>query len=90
MLGMAFAVPQTPHLLLRRDKGERMRMLSAVLGGRLGLHPPEARCSVLCPARTAWHPSWSEAECVVEFAHLTGATLGFAEGEKSPLASQRA
>lgn len=53
MLGMAFAVPQTPHLLLRRDEGERMGMLSAVLGGRWGLHPPEARCSVLCPARMA-------------------------------------
>lgn len=90
MLGVALAVPKTRQLLLRREEGERMGILSVALGGRWGLHPAEAWRSEPCPARVAWHLSWSEAECVVEIAQLTDATLGFGERGKSPLASQRA
>ena len=59
------------------------------LGGGWGLHPGEAQRCVPCPAGTAWHPSWSEAECVVGMPSSLVPLWVLARGKKSPPASQR-
>lgn len=50
--------------------------------GGWGLHLGETRRCVPCPAGMAWHPSWSEAECVAGMPGVSGAALGFGEGEE--------
>lgn len=64
-------------------------MLSMGAGGGWGLHLGEAQHCVPCPARMAWHLSWSETEHVMGLPGSLVLLWVLVRRKKSPPAPQR-